>query len=953
MTTDFTTGWRAVGTRGRLPLVEREHGLAELDALAYDAVRGEGRILLIEGAAGVGKTRLLHEARRIAGDRGVSVLSARAGELERDFGFGVIRQLLEPVLARLDAEPRAELFTGAARLAAPVFAADPAEPDPGANPADGILHGLYWLVVNLSERAPLLLSIDDVQWADEASQRFVLYLARRLDGLPVAIVLAARTGEEPVNAQLSRQLAMEVSGPRLRPRPLSAEAVEVIVRAELAEDASAELCVACHEATGGNPFFVSELLAELRSAGLTGETVSAEAVRSLAPDRIAASLLLRVGRLDPAAPRLARAVAVLGAEADPDRAADLAALDACDARAVARLLVDGSVLEHGEPFRFVHPIARTAVYEEMPAAERARLHRRAADLLAAGGAGPETIAVHLLATDPAANRQSVAQLRAAAEAALTRGSPETAVRYLRRALREPAADAELRDVHAELGSASWILGDPAALDHLRTAVALAEPGVPRARATIALTTALSHVEADEAAVRLEGAIDALPPGADELARELEVELAAVGHFTRRAYVRAAGRLERFASDRIGRTTTDRKLLASLAFERAINGRATEAADLAVRAFEAGLLADYIGGAIQECEAVVSLIYAERFAAADHYLETALRQARQWGSLTGVVLSTRFMSLAAQRRGLLATAEARARESIEAAVLAGQGHGASVFSSACLGETLIDRGPPDKAVELLAEATASAEANPNLMACCARHALAQSRLANGQPEAAIASLRLLAEQVRGWVDRIPAMIPYRSTLALALVQVGEIEEARSLAAEEVALSRAWGTPRAYGVSLRAAGLAAGTADAVGLLGQAVDVLERSEARLEYARALVDLGAALRRKGNQRVGRTRLEQGMDLAHRCGAQTLVARAIRELELAGARPRRAALRGRDSLTPAELRASEMAATGMTNKQIAQALFVTLRTVEMHLSNAYGKLEISSRRHLERALAA
>jgi DNA-binding CsgD family transcriptional regulator len=198
-----------------------------------------------------------------------------------------------------------------------------------------------------------------------------------------------------------------------------------------------------------------------------------------------------------------------------------------------------------------------------------------------------------------------------------------------------------------------------------------------------------------------------------------------------------------------------------------------------------------------------------------------------------------------------------------------------------------------------------------------------------------------------------MIPYRSTLAVALVQLGEREEARRLADEETELSRAWGTPRAIGVSLRAAAIAAGNEEAVDLLRQAADVLGGSQAPLEHARVLIDLGAALRRNGKQSQARARLEQGMDLAHRCGAETLVATAIQELELAGARPRRAALRGRDSLTPAELRASEMAATGMTNKDIAQALFVTLRTVEMHLSNAYGKLEISSRRDLTRALAA
>jgi tetratricopeptide (TPR) repeat protein len=918
MSTASTTRGFAASARGLLPLLEREDGLTELDALARDAASGAGRMLLIEGVAGVGKTRLLDEARRIASDQGLSVLSARAGELERDFGFGIVGQLLEPALARTDPERRAELFAGAARLAEPVFAADPAEPDPGATPTHSVLHGLYWLVVNLSERAPLLFTIDDVQWADEPSHRFLLHLARRLDGLPVAIVLAARAGEEPANPQLTRQLAVELREPTLRPRPLSADAVKVIVRGELGADAGAELCVACHEATAGNPFFVSELVAELRSAGETGEAISAESVRSLGPDRIATSLLLRVGRLDPLAPRLAREVAVLGTEADPVHAADLADVDSADARALARLLADASVLEYGDPFRFVHPIARTAVYEEMPGAERARLHARAAELLSADGAGPEPVAVHLLATDPASDPHTVRQLRAAADAALARGSPETAVRYLRRALREPAPDEDLGDLHAVLGAALWILGDPAALDHLRAAAARAEPGLPRVQATIALTTALGHFAADEAAVELETAIEALPADEDELARELEVELASAGHLAPRTKERGAGRLERFASRSTGATTTDRKLLASLALERTIKGTADEAADLAVRSLDAGLLADSAGGAIQECEAIAALIYAERFDAAEHYLGNALRQARDSGSLTGVTLLTRFMSLAAQRRGQLATAEARARESIETAELAGQGPGASAFPAAYLGETLIDRGPLDEAIEILTAVTTCDRASPNFMTCCALHTLAQVRLAAGQPAAAVADLRLLADYIRGWIDRSPAMIPHRSTLALALAQLGETEEARRLAGEEVELSRAWGAPRAIGVSLRAAGIAAGKEDTVGLLGQAVVVLERSEARLEHARALVDLGAALRRNGKQCEGRARLEQGMDLAHRCGAGTLVARAMHELELAGARPRRAALRGRDSLTPAELRASEMAATGMTNKEIA-----------------------------------
>ena len=200
---------------------------------------------------------------------------------------------------------------------------------------------------------------------------------------------------------------------------------------------------------------------------------------------------------------------------------------------------------------------------------------------------------------------------------------------------------------------------------------------------------------------------------------------------------------------------------------------------------------------------------------------------------------------------------------------------------------------------------------------------------------------------------PAFVPWRSQAALALHQLGRTEEAQALAREELELSRSWGAPRTVGVSLRALGLVEGGQAGEQLLREAVEVLEDSPARLEHARALVDLGALLRRGNSRSEARKFLREGVELAHRCGATALVARGNDELAATGAHPRTIMLSGLDSLTASERRVAQMAAEDMSNKEIAQALFVTVKTVEQHLGRVYRKLDIGSRRELGAALAA
>lgn len=935
-------------------LLEREAELAALAGLLAAASEGRGRLSLIEGPAGIGKTRLLGEVRERARAQGMIVLWARGGELERDFGFGIVRQLLEPALARAEPPEREALFDGAARLAEPVFATTPGEDEGGGDPTHAVLHGLYWLVANLAERSPLLLAIDDAHWADEPSLRFLIHLARRLDGVRAAIALVTRTGEEARRPGLLRSLVSEARPPVLRLEPLSEVAVKGVVRGALGDEAGPMLWLACHEATGGNPFLLTELLEELRREARRAGDISPVAVRGLAPARIATALLLRVGRLGRSAPALTHALAVLGARADLADAAELAELDVAEARALAASLVEAAVLEPGEPLRFVHPIVRTAMYEDMPAGDRALLHARAAQLLAARNGAPDSIAVHLLACDPAGDPVRVATLREAARGALARGAAETAVRYLRRALAEPAPESARPGLLLELGSAAARAGEADGIERMREGFDLAIDPRTRAAGGLELGAALlwGARMVDESVQVLERALESADEA--ELAIRIEAVLLMCGVTTASARERVADRL-REARGRVERLPPEvaRVLVPPVATDLVItDGTAAGASELAKRALaDDFLLREQVENDLPLLyPAVWVLIHAGQLDAAEAALRDAAAKMTARGSPLGLAMASAFDAFARHRAGELASAEAAARSSLELPAEADWGI-ANPIAAAALAAVLVERGDLEDARALLGRLQDGFD--PDVMPSQAlRESRAKLRMAEGDPRGALEELLAIARWEDTW--KLPGGVvpaPWRSAAALAHAALGEADAARALALEEVALARRFGAPRPVGVALCCLGLLETGERGIELLEEAVQTLERSGDRLEHARALVTWGSALRRAGRSRDARARLAEGMDLAHRCGATVLVDRAHQQLTRAGARPRRVALSGRDSLTPSELRVAEMAAEGMTNKEIAQGLFVTLRTVEMHLSNAYGKLEIRSRRDLPRAL--
>jgi predicted ATPase len=246
-------------------LLEREGELGTLPEGLDRACAGEGTLLLIEGPAGVGKTELAREARSAAERARIMPLEARGSELEQPFAFGVVRQLLEPVIN--GASGQTDLFAGAAGPAARLF--EPEERhSAGADAGFEALHSLYWLVVNLADQAPVLVLVDDCQWADRDSLRFLTYLAQRIEGLPVAMLLVGRPPDSAVadTGPLWAQVASRPSAVALYPRPLSQAAALALARERLGAQADEEFCRSCHTATGGNPLFLHELLTALDAA---------------------------------------------------------------------------------------------------------------------------------------------------------------------------------------------------------------------------------------------------------------------------------------------------------------------------------------------------------------------------------------------------------------------------------------------------------------------------------------------------------------------------------------------------------------------------------------------------------------------------------------------------------------------------------------------------------------
>jgi DNA-binding CsgD family transcriptional regulator len=941
------------GTTGLL--LEREAQVAALRALADTARSGGGRFVVIEGSAGIGKTRLLAEARAIAGTAGMRALAARGGELEGEFAYGIVRQLFEPLLASVSLDLRAELLSGPAALMEPLFGVSPlaGSQDAAAEGSFAILHGLYWLAANVAFQRPTLLAIDDLHWADTPSLRWLLYLTRRLEGVPLLVAAATRSpegeGRDPV---VVAELIADPAAAAIRPEPLGPASIAVLARELHGLEPDDAFSTALETATGGNPLFVGAVLDAVAQEGTSPTAEHVPRLLEIGAQGVSRVVGLRLARLRPAALALLRAASILGDGTKLRHAAALAGVQASELGPAAAALVRLDLLRREDPLEFFHPVVRSAVHETLDVVERAAAHRLAAELLLDAGAPPESAAGHLLRVPPQADSFVVSTLRQAAERSLAQGAADAAVGYLTRALEEQTDPATRAAVLVELGFAERRTNGPAAAGHLRAALELLADRSRRGEVALELGRALWFTDriADALAV-FEQALDEVDRDHDpDLYELLVAELINSAWWNPQTYPMAEARIGELDLDALHGGLGSEILLATMAhYEYRLALHRERAIELARRALTSGNL--LTSGSMAFYYAVVTLTRAGLLDEPVRILNQAIPRARRRGDIFNVALLLLWRGKSQTHRGDLRAAVTDLREAIDLAVA----HGMRVawpYNIGFLAEALLEQGEADEAARVIDQGD-FAEQLPldQLLLVWFRLHRARLRIETGSPERGVKELFQVGETLRLIPFDNPSTLPWRSWAAEGLRLLDRNEEARALAGDELALARRWGDPQAIGTSLRVLGLVEGGKGGIELLREAVELLAGSEARLEHARALVDLGAALRRANQRAEARERLREGVDLARRIGALGLAGRANEEIAATGARPRKVFQTGLDALTASERRVAQLAAEGLSNKEVAQTLFVTIKTVEVHLSSAYRKLEISSRTQLDKAL--
>ncbi|MDA8302604.1 MAG: AAA family ATPase [Actinomycetota bacterium] len=922
-------------------LLERDHEVDVITGALRAAAVGSGGVLVVEGEPGIGKTSLLHFAVEEARRAGLTALSAGGAEWEQALGYGLVKQLFEPLLTGpVELEG---LWEGPAALAAPALGFGGTSPRQATS-----AHGLYWLVRRLALRAPVLVCVDDAQWADVESLQFLLYLARRVAELPVAAVVGWRSGEAGPASALCAALEAGEGATVLAPRALSPEAVAVVVSDELGSPAGTALSEACFEATGGNPFLARELARTVawEMTGPGGAPV--ERVRQLSPLAVSRSVLARLARLPETARQLAATLAVLDVDATTARAARLTGTGLSAAEAGLGQLVDAYICDPAQPLpRLRHRLIRTVIYDQVAPSVRADLHRRAAELLDSEGL-PDRAVAHLLVSSPAGASWAVDRLVTAAAAL----PPEAAVPLLERALAEPPSPSQRPALLAAIGESMLRAGLPGALGYLQESFATATGPDLRYRALHSVVRALLlSGRAEEAAELVEAELSMVEPGQDEQRVRLVAEMAELAMVSTALSARARELLERTAEGLGGQTTHERAVLSALVARR-YEQLDTPVGPLVSQAKRAlgntkQCLADRRSDSLWPSFVSNILCRLDEQPYVQDLAGAALAD-------VGVRRSALATALAAGERGqayLLMGALGPARQDLGQArylaKLAGE-HVALHFFVGLLVWALVEAGEPAEAELVLQHdgllTTTATPASPLLFG------RATLRAAQGRYDEAARDIQELEDEVARRGVPLPA-IGCRSLRARCLAARGSTLEARGLLEEELRIALGFGVPSEIGMARREHALLCAGEGRLTELVQAEADLAPTPRRLEHAKALLELGSALRRSSKRAEARGHLLSALEVADSCGAEPVRQRALQELRALGERPRRSQAHGPASLTATERRVAELAADGLTTAAISRLLVVSPKTVETHLNAAFRKLGVHRRTELAKAL--
>ena len=927
-------------------LLERALELEVLHTAVTRLAGGAGGIVVLAAPAGLGKTALLEHAVLEAAEAGCRVRRAAPGPLERHFGFGVVRALLEGPLRDASDEQRARLLEGAAAPAGALLL-DGAVPSADATMA--IAHSVLWLCSALADDAPLVLVVDDAHWADRASLEVLAYLARRIGELPLLIAVGARADDPDAAADLLSLIGGAPAATVLHPLPLSRRGAARLIR-RAAPSAPFDVCRDCHRAAAGNPWLLGELGRQIADHGPS----AVDASEGEPPPMSAIARTVVRGRLAELSARdraVVEALAVIG-EGSPRQVVAAVAGVTLDELGAARdgLLAAGLLAAGGT--RLAHHLIASAIGDDLPRGRREHLHRETARALMAAGADADAVASHLLRCGPGADPEVSALLRRAAADAARHGAPHTAAAYLERALAERAPGDDRGRLLAELATVAFDAGLPDSRERLREALAEAHDRDSRLDVLTRLA-ALNVVDLDE-------------PGLSAL---FEQELAAETDPRVRLAIEAAAldtlitipsrheeRARRVAAievDAIADPTLRRTILAHRAWVGTERGwpDAAACAALAREALDGDELLHDAGRRAAYHLGTRALVMADHADEAHAAIARLRDHADQRGSLRLRAAAAWYAADLALRRGRVAEAEDEARTALclvddDVSVLTGG-------AASVLVHALAERGAFDEARELLRERGLDGSMTGMPWESALIYARARLWLAEGDYERALAEATVSGAQREERGRPNPTWTPWRSTAALALAHLGRRAEAAAMADAELGAAERFGAPVPIVAALHARAVAEpDDAARVALCERALEVAAGTPALLESVRARLELGSTLAYMGRRIEARDALRPALADADAVGATLLAQRARRELVATGLRPRQAALEGAAALTPRQRQVCELAAAGKGNRQIAQALFLSIKTVETHLAAGYRKLGVGTRADLAGQLA-
>ncbi|MFF1607030.1 AAA family ATPase [Amycolatopsis sp. NPDC058278] len=920
----------------RLP--GREPELGRLTGLFPVVLGGAAASAVLAGEFGMGKSATLRTAAALAADAGFTVATATGSRLESHLAGGLVRQLADAL-----EEPGAPRRPPVAELC--------------GSAGEGEALDLFFRIVrDAAERGPLFLGIDNIHLADAWSMRCLAYLRNRVLDLPVLIVLTSVIGYPP-----HREVALlDMVGST--PVTITLNGLGDAAAAEILGLAPGELASACREATGGNPV----LLQALRPRLLPGADP-----HELGSSLIGQVLTTRVQEF-PHAPDILHAAAILGEDAGFDLLARLAGVDELDALQAIDTLVRLHVLNNSDQPTLTYSFVRNSLLKDMPQTTRAVNHSRAAKLLTEAGAPPERVAAHLLEATSIRIPWAVDVLRLSARDAVFSGRSELAARHLRRALEERLTSGRRMAVLLQLAHAEFQFDPPGAAKRVREAVDTV--GNRETAAYIATAMLLSLCGGQDArlgisaagqiAARLDaGGPDAVWPllcmtylaeagsrlGPPPEFRDFEEQWAPL---TDPAAQRSRSALLALDAVRSGESAQDAVGHFADALSQA--GAPPRAGDSATRSPRE--LSSEDGGELFEQHYFFTLataVLADEPAHVDRLCRVLDVEREPWDvHVPHGALPTLARGIALQTSGDLQ----RASVHFESLLRRFDERGGTttcpvgVLCAAKLVECWVDLGRFEAATSLLdrMDFVASQGLFTHTYLLYARGRL---RVATGYTRFGFEDLLSCGRRLAHHGMRFPGFVPWRAHAARAALALGQTDDAARLAEEDINASARWGAARPLGTALTTLGLVREDDEAERALQKAITTLRSSPARLQLATALTELGTLQSRHGQSEKAIETLRQAVELSEQCGARPLARRAAEELRSS----RRALTPAKDNehgLTRQENRIAVMAAQGLTNREIATALHLTRRTVELHLSGAYRKLGIPGRAELGGALA-